>query len=177
MASRHGDLQCSRPLSARRSNEMADATCGGDIYNIAAADTRPGIIRAQLGAHKPARTQVLTGYGCFEEYLCKIGREATAVCHHCGADQDTAQHTLEACPAWTAERQVFVLEIERNFSLRAVVSAMLRRESAWEAVVSFCETFMVQKEIAERAWERADPARRRRPTGRPPGQAPLPGAE
>ncbi|XP_046976375.1 uncharacterized protein LOC124542473 [Vanessa cardui] len=123
-------------------------------------------------------TQVLTSHGCFGEYLCKIGREATAVCHHCGADQDTAQHTLEACPAWTAERQVLVLEIGRNPSLRAVVSAMLRRESAWEAVVSFCKTVMVHKEIAERARERADLARRRRRTGLPPGlQAPLPGAE
>ncbi|XP_064075711.1 uncharacterized protein LOC135194320 [Vanessa tameamea] len=94
-------------------------------------------------------TQVLTGHGCSGEYLCKIGREATAV-----------------------------QEIGRNLSLRAVVSAMLRRESAWEVVVSFCETVMVQKEIAERARERADPAWRRRPTGRPPGlQAPLPGAE
>ncbi|XP_064072393.1 uncharacterized protein LOC135193519 [Vanessa tameamea] len=53
-------------------------------------------------------TQVLTGHGCFGEYLCKIGREAMAVCHHCEADQDTAQHTLEACPAWTVERQVLV---------------------------------------------------------------------
>ncbi|XP_046976656.1 uncharacterized protein LOC124542815 [Vanessa cardui] len=123
-------------------------------------------------------TQVLTGHGCFGEYLCKIGRETTAVCHHCGADQDTAQHMLEACPAWTAERQVLVQEIQRNFSLRSVMSAMLRRESAWEAVVSFCETVMVQKEIAERSRERTDPARRRQPTGRPPGlKAPLPGAE
>ncbi|XP_046976492.1 uncharacterized protein LOC124542612 [Vanessa cardui] len=123
-------------------------------------------------------TQVLTGHGCFGEYLCRIGREATAVCHHCGADQDDAQHTLEACPAWTAERKVLVQQIGRNLSLRAVVSAMLRRESAWEAVVNFCETVMVQKETAGRARERADPARRRRPAGRLHGlQAPVPGAE
>ncbi|XP_046972471.1 uncharacterized protein LOC124539219 [Vanessa cardui] len=123
-------------------------------------------------------TQVLTGHGYFGEYLCRIGREATAVCHHCGADQDDAQHTVEACPAWTAERQVLVQQIGRNLSLRAVVSAMLRRESAWEAVVNFCETVIVQKETAGRARERADPARRRRPAGRLHGlQAPVPGAE
>ncbi|XP_046976344.1 uncharacterized protein LOC124542441 [Vanessa cardui] len=123
-------------------------------------------------------TQVLTGHGCFGEYLCRIGREATAVCHHCGADQNDAHHTLEACPGWTAERQVLVQQIGRNLSLRAVVSAMLRRESAWEAVVNFCETFMVQKETAGRARERADSARQRRPAGRLHGlQAPVPGAE
>ncbi|XP_046964201.1 uncharacterized protein LOC124533080 [Vanessa cardui] len=123
-------------------------------------------------------TQVLTGHGCFGEYLCRIGREATAVCHHCGANQDDAQHTLEACPAWTAERQVLVQQIGQNLSLRAVVSAMLRRESTWEAVVNFCDSIMVQKETAGRARERADPARRRRTAGRLHGlQAPVPGAE
>ncbi|XP_046965865.1 uncharacterized protein LOC124534200 [Vanessa cardui] len=125
---------------------------------------------AKKGTHdvvRPSpRRSVLTGHGCFGEYLCRIGLEATAVCHHCGADQDDAQHTLEACPAWTAERQVLVQQIGRNLSLRAVVSAMLRRESAWEAVVNFCETVMVQKETVGRARERADPARRRRPAGR-----------
>lgn len=30
-------------------------------------------------------TQVLTGHGCFGEYLKRIGAEATAGCHHCEA--------------------------------------------------------------------------------------------
>ncbi|XP_068618945.1 uncharacterized protein [Battus philenor] len=29
-------------------------------------------------------TQVITGHGCFGDYLCRIGREATAYCFHCG---------------------------------------------------------------------------------------------
>ncbi|KAG5324763.1 PO14 protein, partial [Pseudoatta argentina] len=45
-------------------------------------------------------TQVLTRHGCFGEYLCRIGKEPNARCHHCDGDWDTAQHTLEACPAW-----------------------------------------------------------------------------
>ncbi|XP_012276844.1 uncharacterized protein LOC105697777 [Orussus abietinus] len=47
------------------------------------------------GRHTYRLTQVLTGHGCFGEYLCRIGREATARCHHCDAERDTAQHTLE----------------------------------------------------------------------------------
>ncbi|XP_071574715.1 uncharacterized protein [Temnothorax nylanderi] len=35
-------------------------------------------------------SQVLTGYGCFGEYLCRIGREYTTQCHHCGEDMDSA---------------------------------------------------------------------------------------
>ena len=39
-------------------------------------------------------TQVLTGHGCFGEYLRKIGAEETAACHHCPADTNTAQHYI-----------------------------------------------------------------------------------
>lgn len=43
--------------------------------------------------------QMLTGHGCFGEYLHRIGREDTTKCHHCGDPEDTARHTLEDCPA------------------------------------------------------------------------------
>jgi hypothetical protein len=45
-------------------------------------------------------TQVLTGHGVFREYLLKIQREVTSICHHCQEEDDTAQHTLVRCPAW-----------------------------------------------------------------------------
>jgi len=31
-------------------------------------------------------TQVLTGHDCFGDYLCRIGRDRTTRCHHCGED-------------------------------------------------------------------------------------------
>ncbi|KAG5315042.1 SETMR methyltransferase, partial [Pseudoatta argentina] len=55
-------------------------------------------------------TQMLTGHGCFGEYLCRIGKEPTASCHHCDGDRDTAQHTLEA---WAGERGVLV-QVDRR---------------------------------------------------------------
>ena len=33
-------------------------------------------------------TQVLTGHGCFGEYLRRIRKERTGVCHHCGDPSD-----------------------------------------------------------------------------------------
>jgi hypothetical protein len=51
-------------------------------------------------------TQVLSGHGCFGEYLCDIGRERTTRCHHCAASRDSALHTLANCPAWAEERRV-----------------------------------------------------------------------
>jgi hypothetical protein len=120
-------------------------------------------------------TQVLTGHGCFGSYLRRIGKEATSQCHHCGADEDTAQHTLESCPAWLEERRVLVDVIGRDLSLAAVVRSMIRGgEGSWQAVASFCETVISRKEAAERGRElHHDPARRGRPRrdrvrGRPP---------
>jgi c-di-AMP phosphodiesterase-like protein len=42
---------------------------------------------------------MLTGHGVFGEYLLKIGREVTSICHHRREEEDTAQHTLEFCPS------------------------------------------------------------------------------
>uniref|UniRef100_A0A2H1X263 SFRICE_021363 n=1 Tax=Spodoptera frugiperda TaxID=7108 RepID=A0A2H1X263_SPOFR len=81
----------------------------------------------------------------FGEYLNKIRQETTANCHHCGGDLDSAQHTLEECPAWASERRVLVTKIGRDLSLPAVVEAMLADTENWREVASFCETVMSQK--------------------------------
>ena len=52
-------------------------------------------------------TQVLTGHGCFGEYLKRIGAEETAACHHCGAGLDSAHPTIEVCEAFEVQRQRF----------------------------------------------------------------------
>ncbi|XP_029174928.1 uncharacterized protein LOC114943455 [Nylanderia fulva] len=50
--------------------------------------------------------QVLTGHGCFGEYLHdKAWREPSRRCHHCTEVRDTAQHTVEHCPAWADQRR------------------------------------------------------------------------
>src|SRR5436190_740793 len=52
----------------------------------------------------PRMTQVLSGHGCFREYLRRIGKEAPARCHHCPKGQreeDSARHTLLECVAWS----------------------------------------------------------------------------
>lgn len=98
--------------------------------------------------------QVLTGHGCFGKYLCRIaGREPTTECHHCGCDEDTAQHTLEACPAWADERCALVAVVGGDLSLAALIKSMLEEERSWEAVMSFCELVMSRKESAERERE------------------------
>ncbi|XP_063891867.1 uncharacterized protein LOC135117204 [Helicoverpa armigera] len=112
-------------------------------------------------------TQVLTGHGCFGKFLCRIGREPTPECHHCGiCSEDSALHTLVECPAWATQRRDLAAAVDAagSLSLPAVVSCMVGSEEGWNAVASFCEDVMVLKEAAERERETASslPARSRR---------------
>jgi len=95
-------------------------------------------------------TQVFTGHGCFGDYLCRIGRERTTRCHHCGAVMDSAQHTLQECPEWAEQRGVLAA-VGNDLSLPAVVDAILGSERAWKSLLAFCVEVMSAKEEAERA--------------------------
>lgn len=114
-------------------------------------------------------TQILTGHGCFGGYLRRIaGREPMAQCHHCdGCFDETAKHTLEECPAWTTERRDLCATVGNDLSLPTVVRTMVGNVRSWRAVLSFCETVMLQKEAAEREREESsDLAIRRKRIGR-----------
>ncbi|XP_033360792.1 uncharacterized protein LOC117239400 [Bombus vosnesenskii] len=105
-------------------------------------------------------TQVLTGHGVFGEYLLRIRREATSICHHCEGEEDTAQHTLEFCPAWAEPRRVLQLEIGESLAPEAVVAGMLRERQQFVVVRTYSEQVMLAKERVERNRERArDPSR------------------
>jgi hypothetical protein len=119
----------------------------------------------RYGALNFRLVQVLTGHGCFGEYLHKIRKEPTTMCHQCRAPVDTADHTLAECPAWDDDRRALRGVVGGDLSLPSIIKEMLGREEAWGAVVSFCERVISQKEAAEREREAdacAPPSRRRR---------------
>lgn len=45
-------------------------------------------------------TQALTGHGCFEEYLHKIGKAVSNCCTYCIQVPDSPEHTLFHCERW-----------------------------------------------------------------------------
>ena len=90
-------------------------------------------------------TQVLTGHGCFGEYLHRIGTEESPQCHKCGAELDTAQHTLEDCPAFDELRAKLKYEIGEDICPAKLVRALLRGKRERAAVVAFCEDVMLDK--------------------------------
>lgn len=122
--------------------------------------------RGELNFHL---VQVLTGHGCFGEYLHRVaGREESPRCHGCGAAVDDVRHTLEVCLAWGPQRHNLVAIVGNDLSLPTIISTMLDSERSWEAMASFCKSVMAQKEAAERERENdpSAPNIRRRRAGR-----------
>lgn len=100
-----------------------------------------------LGFHL---TQLITGHGCFSDYLFRIGREGQIMCYHCGLGTDSAQHTLEECWSWTVERAELRLVVGPDLSLPALIRRMLASNDCWRAIASFADVVMLCKEDAER---------------------------
>jgi hypothetical protein len=118
-------------------------------------------------------SQILTGHGVFGEFLKRIGKEITSVCHHCGTREDTAQHTLVACPAWEGPRRVLRTEVGEDLALEALIRAVLGGRQGYSAVRAFCEHVMLAKERAERERVRTGhPARADREERRREGKDP-----
>lgn len=114
---------------------------------------RPSMVRwvdRRWGHLSYRLTQVMTGHGCFGQFLHKIGREDTPECHHCPARVDSAQHTLAECVAWEEERNELKWTIGNGLDLPRVIEEMLKGEHKWKAVVNYCEKVLLKKEEAER---------------------------
>ncbi|XP_018392975.1 PREDICTED: uncharacterized protein LOC108772028 [Cyphomyrmex costatus] len=96
-------------------------------------------------------TQILTGHGCFGQYLCHIQKESTKRCWHCPSALNTATHTIVECSAWTRERAELRGVIGNDLSYPALITALLSDKAKKEAVFRFSDQVMSIKEEAERA--------------------------
>ncbi|XP_068626164.1 uncharacterized protein [Battus philenor] len=94
--------------------------------------------------------QVLSGHGCFGKYLCHIGREHSTICHLCGIEEDTTQHTLEECTAWEACTENSPI----LWGMTSRHRALVQNEQSWSVCITFCEIMMSQKKAAEREGEK-----------------------
>ncbi|CAG4978795.1 unnamed protein product [Colias eurytheme] len=154
----------------RRWRRELDSSCVGAWTLNAVSPVLREWVDRQWGPLSYRLVQVLSGHGCFGNYLHRIGREPAPACHHCSSLQDSASHTLADCPAWTDERESLrsLLGADTQLSLQTLVETMVSSDDdrAWKIVATFCATVMKRKEDAERARENdpgADPLRRRRP--------------
>jgi len=99
-------------------------------------------------------TQLLSGHGCFGQYLSKNGKEPSAKCHYCPEENDTAEHTLFDCPAWEEDRWEMNSVNEFTLDSENIISSMLSSPRRWEAVTKVAGMVMTAKEVAEREREK-----------------------
>ncbi|XP_025265401.1 uncharacterized protein LOC112638244 [Camponotus floridanus] len=91
-------------------------------------------------------TQLLTGHGCLYTYLYRIGKASTPICPFCDEEEDSAEHTIQRCSVWNAERELLTSEIGEDLSLQTIVEKMCESEEGWLAFNNFAEGVMFQKE-------------------------------
>lgn len=88
-------------------------------------------------------TQALSGHGCFRHYLCGKHRAATPDCPYCGSE-DTAEHTIFACPRWFPERTACEVQIG-PLTVQDLVPTMLQSKTQWDTVAGFLRHIIVTK--------------------------------
>lgn len=98
-------------------------------------------------------TQLIAGHGCFQTYLCRIGKTETATCIFCEQEDDSPDHTLQRCEAWR-EGETLCSSVGQDLSFGTVILRILVSPENWDAFVTFAETVMLAKEEDERARER-----------------------
>lgn len=96
-------------------------------------------------------TQLLMGHGCFGSYLYRSGKVASSVCEHCDSNrEDTAEHTLQICSAWSKNRAALTSAIGINLDLTSVTRAICEKQESWFAFSRFAKEVMLTKETLER---------------------------
>jgi len=98
-------------------------------------------------------TQLLTGHGCFNTFLFRIGKERSPICSFCNIDEDSAEHTLQVCERWSEERDILRREIGPDLRLVTIIGKMCESEEAWNAFLHFAEVVLRIKEEEERLRE------------------------
>lgn len=102
-------------------------------------------------------TQLLSGHGCFGQYLHRIGKRNSSACPDCEEELDTPEHVLEVCPRWRVERTNLRMAFEEDLPLRWVnmMPSALNYEAKWMAIANFAREVLTKREVAEREAEMA----------------------
>lgn len=122
-------------------------------------------------------TQALTGHGCFQSYLYRMGRTPSPRCVHCPCESDTAEHTLLHCPYWDGARVSLRERLGRSPTVVDVpgilcgpqredlpadhverANALQEAEETFRQFYKMVEEILTLKEVEERARQAAEAA-------------------
>lgn len=99
-------------------------------------------------------SQLLTGHGSLGAFLHKIQKKPDDKCTLCGQNDDTAGHTLLACPHWEKDRAELLQNLGLNPDLPAqtadIVREALQSSERWTLLMAHANKVMSYKEKIER---------------------------
>jgi len=104
-------------------------------------------------------TQLLTGQGCFMQFLFRIGKQGSPTCAHCGSAVDSALHTLAECSSWADDREILKQKMGQELNVRVVLAESTNALEKWRAFQKFASKIILRKEEAERQREEEERVR------------------
>lgn len=102
-------------------------------------------------------TQLMSGHGCFNTFLHRIGKADSPMCTYCGIEEDSSEHHIITCSRWDNERGALIEKIGNDLQLPVIVRKICEEEEAWKAFHNFAESTLSVKEEDERVRQRRVP--------------------
>lgn len=112
-------------------------------------DIRPWIERS-FGELNFNLTQILTGHGCFNFYLKRMGIRDNSICRYC-PEEDTAEHTLFKCTRWD---DIKLKADMHQLTPTTLLNSMLQSEERWNVISNAINEIMFTKAIDGRNEEK-----------------------
>lgn len=109
--------------------------------------------------------QVLTSHGAFASFRVRLGKASCEACSDCGYAKDNAEHVLVSCPVYGSERRTLAAALGAPVEVSTLIGLATESEEKWNALRSFAEKAMTdrnQKEIVMEKEVREERARRAR---------------
>lgn len=94
-------------------------------------------------------TQVLSGHGCFRQYLHRFGHAGSPACPECGVFEETVEHVLFVCPRFNEVRNHMLATCGVDTTPDNLVQRMCRNAEGWAAVNSAAAQIVLE---LQRRW-------------------------
>jgi len=98
------------------------------------------------------QTQMISGHGCFKEYLHRFKHEPNPFCDHCGTGSiEDAEHALFICPLYARNRAEAETITDCNLTAEIVISCMLENQCKWDAIANMAAGILKDLRCRERS--------------------------
>lgn len=96
-------------------------------------------------------TQMLSGHGCYRDYLHRFKHEDAPECPGCSGMRENAEHVFFECPTYKEARDVWYAKVGRQVYPENIVEIMLSGISNWEATSEFAQNVLKDLRRKEQA--------------------------